>query len=150
MIGDSIKTVLESYGPLVVDKMKEELAKNGSIASSKLYNSLKWEVKQDVDKWILSFKSEDYAKFVEVGRRAGAKKVPISKLREWVKYKGIPENKVWGIQTNIFKFGIKPKPFIKPAFDQYKDDIIRAILKDIKSETLDKFKREMIFTLKKK
>lgn len=149
MLDKEIKNILNQYGVKIVEKMKEELIQNDSIASSKLYNSLTYEVKKRVNEWILSFKSEDYAKYVESGRKPG-KFPPISKIKEWTKYKGIPEAAAYPIAVKIYQFGIRPRPFIRPAFNTYKDDLIKALVKNIKSETINVYGKELSYIMKKK
>lgn len=144
----SIRSVLNRYGSQVVEKMREELIQNGSIASSKLYNSLTFSVRKKVDEWILSFSSEDYAKYVESGRKPG-KFPPISKIKEWTKQKGIPEKAAYPIAMKIYKFGIPPKPFIKPAFNMYKDEILKTLVYVIKTETVNTFTKELRYIMKK-
>lgn len=145
----SVKDILNRYGVQIISKMREELVQNNSIATSKLYNSLTYEVKQKVNEFILSFKSEDYAKYVESGRKPG-KFPPINKIKEWTKSKGIPERAAYPIAMKIYKFGIPPRPFIKPAFDSYKDEILKTLVYVIKSETINTFTKELKYVMRSK
>lgn len=131
-----IKDVLDKYGPIIIQSMREELSKNGSIASSNLYNSLNYEVRRQVDEYILDFESAPYGDFVEKGRKPG-KFPPIGPIRRWTQYKGIPVEAAYPIARNIFKFGIKPRPFALPAINRWRDDIIKELVNEIRSETIN-------------
>jgi len=135
-----IQDILNKYGPLIIEAMREELLKNGSIASSNLYNSLNYQVRQEVNEYILD--SASYGDFVERGRKPG-KFPPIGPIRRWLQYKGLPQEAALPIARKIFKFGIKPRPFALPAINRYRDDILKEVLKDIKSETINTTKASL-------
>jgi hypothetical protein len=84
----------------------------------------------------------DYWKFVEAGRRAGAKKVPISVLVDWIVAKRIPTggksvtSLAFAIQTNIHKFGIAKRPFIRQAAQKGGEDISKIINESFTVELL--------------
>jgi hypothetical protein len=61
--------------------------------------------------------SEDYLKYVDQGRRAGAKYPPIGPLLRWARVKGLPEGVAYGAQKNIHKFGIKPTNVVKKTIN---------------------------------
>ena len=116
--------ILDKLGASVIQKAKENLEKNGSISSGTLYESLTYEVRGDLDNLVLSFSAEDYADFVENGRRPG-KYPPISAIQRWCQLKGIPQGAAFPIARKIFKFGITPKPFLKPAVDDSIDELVK-------------------------
>lgn len=149
MFDDIIVGILEKWGTTIVEDMKQELSANGSIASSQLYNSLSYNVQRDLDTFILAFSAEDYAVFVENGRSPG-KFPPISKIKEWTRYKGIPEKAAFPIARNIFKFGIKPRPFIKPSINKSREQMISDLVSHISDAAYDEVRNELILTLKKK
>lgn len=105
------QTLLGIYEYLRV-AMVDELQRQGHAVTSDLINS--------IDKTILkgtNFIREDvsfvfYGKFVDTGRKAGVRKVPISVLEEWIIKKGFESDakKVKGmafaIQKTIFDKGI--------------------------------------------
>lgn len=63
--------------------------------------------------------ANDYYLYQSTGRRAGARKVPISDLITWIKEKGIGFGNInslaFAIQTSIYKNGIKGKNYIDPV-----------------------------------
>lgn len=80
------------------------------------------------DVWLL-----DYWKWVEAGRRPGVTKVPIGPLIEWIKRKRLPlrgrsiNAVAFAIQSEIFKRGIKARPFLKTAAQRSGEEIEKII-----------------------
>lgn len=143
-IDKPILDIFNKWGPIMIESMREELLKNGSIASSRLYNSLTYSVKKKVDEYVLSFDSEEYGKWVESGRKPG-KFPPVGAIKKWTKYKGIPEKAAFPIAMKIYKFGIKPKPFMLPSIRKNRDGLLKDLIKFVKSETLNIVKKELRF-----
>ena len=76
---------------------------------------------------------EDYARYVESGRRKGAKMPPVNVIRKWVKlkfgYSGAQARSVaFVIARSISEKGIKPKPIVKRSFPQ----IVRRYRKNLR------------------
>lgn len=108
---------------------------------SNLYNSVQVAY---TDYPEIKIESLDYLKYLDRGRRAGAKKIPQQVILKWIKRKGIrPRNAKgqfksmtlnqlsWVIQRSIFKIGIRPRNIINNAFNQidelYKNDVESGI-----------------------
>jgi hypothetical protein len=129
---DLYNAILNTAGKAIVDEMKKLMIKpvrrksggqSYPMKKGALYNSIKHTVKNNV----LDILSNDYAEYVDKGRFSGGKKVPIQALVKWIKNNNIrPRNNKTGrfttvigmafaIQTNIFKYGITERNFIKPA-----------------------------------
>jgi hypothetical protein len=79
----------------------------------------------------------DYFKYVNRGRKPKSKRVPIPALLEWIKYKKIkprdkkgrfikmkPMSLAFAIQTNIYKFGIRPANIFDKTYDDFEDVLI--------------------------
>lgn len=93
---------------------------SNKIATGDLYNSLRYSIEIDVTGApVLVLYYNDYFDYVNEGRRPKQKKVPINALLQWIAIKGIevtndrgiqipPLSLAFAIQTNIFKYGIKP------------------------------------------
>lgn len=94
-----------------IGDIASELARLDKKATGKLIDSLSWEVKDFISQIKIDFFYEDYGKWVELGRKPG-KFPPISKIKEWCKTKGIEEKAAYPISYKIYKFGIKPTPFV--------------------------------------
>lgn len=118
--------LLEAIGETWVEFTQTNLKLIG-LENSDLYKSLGYKV---ID-YSIELYIADYWKYVEAGRRAGVRKVPINALLKWMKKKRIAagrENKiVWAIQQSIFKRGIKPRPFLKKSLDETQKEV-EAIL----------------------
>ncbi len=76
---------------------------------------------------------EDYAGYVEGGRRKGAPMPPVSAIRKWVRlkfgYSGAQaRSTAFVIARSISKKGIKPKPIVKRSFPK----IVRLYRKNLR------------------
>ncbi len=72
--------------------------------------------------------AENYLTFVDKGVSGTEKKhatpysyrtkyPPIQAIKQWTRLKGMPEEAAYGIQRNIFRFGMKPTNVIKIVID---------------------------------
>jgi len=125
------------------DQLKEELKIQGHVATGKLMDSIKVAARQTATGYIIEGKGEGYGKYVDSGRRAGIKRVPIDALVGWIRAKGIPLNGkkeisvAFAIQAAIFKNGIpsnkaKDKTaFITNMLGNNKDEITQEIMKAV-------------------
>ena len=95
---------------------------------SSLYNSM--QVSWDSTPNIL-VEGLDYLKFIDQGRKAGARKIPIQVILRWIKKRNIKPRNAKGqfkamtlnqlafvIQRSIFKIGIRPRNIIRTSFEQ--------------------------------
>jgi len=108
--------------------------KSNKIATSNLYNSIKGKIIQTPDGPMAEIEYADYFKYVNEGRRPERKKVPISVLLNWIKIRGVRFrsekgrfkkgsnlNMAFAIQTNIYKYGIKPANIYDKGLDGIED-----------------------------
>jgi len=120
-----ILDVMEKYGQTTVIRMAKELSHTQNL-KNQLVPVL---VKSSDGKIVLAIKMPGYAKYVNYGRRAGAKMPPIEPIMEWAKSRGLPqwrtssgkymsnESRAWLISRKIGRDGIKPIPFFDIFFD---------------------------------
>jgi hypothetical protein len=107
------------------------------IASGRLYNSISAQVVETQEGLKLEITYMDYFKYVNRGRKPKSKRVPIPALLEWIKYKKIkprdkkgrfikmkPMSLAFAIQTNIYKFGIRPANIFDKTYDDFEDVLI--------------------------
>lgn len=139
------ETLEKIYGYLRTE-MINELLQQGHSNTGKLIDSIDREIVQSTDYIQLNGTFVFYGKYVDTGRRAGARKVPIFVLEEWIKQKGIESDikKVKGlafaIQKTIFDKGIStPASWkgestkdwmtktLKENDPQIKDDVFNAV-----------------------
>lgn len=113
----------------------------GLDKTSNLYNSV--QVSYDTTP-TFKIESLDYLKYLDSGRRAGAKKIPIQIILKWIKRKKIRPRNAKGqfksmtlnqlayvIQRSIFRIGIRPRNIYKNAFSQidelYNNNVVSGI-----------------------
>ena len=99
------------------------------IAFGDLYNSIGYTIVEYEGQPAIQITYADYFENVNQGRRVGAKRVPLKSLISWINIKGIkppPTGKrgrpnikklAWAIQTNIFKYGVRPAELYDKALD---------------------------------
>lgn len=139
---EQTERALKKFGELFTDYIKKGLMQKqfpygnperglgDKVASGKLMNSIDYEIGTDGNgKPILIISYIDYFENVNLGRRPEKKKVPITALLNWIKIRGIKgRNKkgqfipnlslAFAIQTNIFKFGIRPANIYDKGLDE--------------------------------
>lgn len=123
---DLFKDLIPKLNQLTIQQMNSKGVKN----NTELSKSVEWSIEGDSFKLNTAF----YFTYVDAGRRAGGKKVPISSLVKYIKDKRITSSKglttnqlAFAIQNAIYKSGIKPK--------NYLDSIIKAT-SDLSEETI--------------
>lgn len=92
----------------------------------------------------IKVESLDYLKYLDRGRRAGGKKIPVQIILKWIKRKRIRPRNAKGqfksmtlnqlayvIQRSIFRIGIRPRNILNNAFKQidelYNNDVVSGI-----------------------
>jgi len=138
---------LEKIAPIIETIMKKTLEQKrypfgfakfkgtgNKVASGKLRDSIKVVTKKvNEDETIIQVISEEYAQWVQSGRPPGKKGVPISKLEQWIKDRGLQgrdkkgqfikrRSFAFAIQNNIKKFGIRPSNFLDVALESIGND----------------------------
>jgi hypothetical protein len=123
-------------------------------ASGQLYNSLSGSIEIGPNgEPIALIQYQDYFNNVNFGRKAGVKRVPLSALMEWIKVRGLKgrdkkgrfmstTNLAWAIQTNIFKYGVRPTNIYDAGIsdlEQYFDDFPNNLPPDLLAEGEDIF-----------
>lgn len=133
--------IMNQIGQELVAELKKELQDKGKDASGKLINSLNYDLIQTDTGYDIKIISEPYLKFVDQGRRPGAKMPPSSKLVPWIESKGIKfaggtttAQAAYVIARSIGDKGIKPANVVESSmqkvYNNRKDDISKAVAKD--------------------
>lgn len=117
-----------------------------NLGNTSLMNSIEWEYKDD----IFTLIANDYMKWVDRGRRIGARKVPIEPLIKWMKQKGItPKGKqtynglAFAIQNGIYKSGIRAKNIFNPIIEYSVDAISEWIVVTLTPIIADEIVKEI-------
>ena len=148
---DLLKKALEVFGKDYIEALGKELAKAGKDASGNLKRSLDYKVKATGfgTSYTLQILAEDYLKYVDEGRRAGAKQPPIQAIKDWVQIKGLPEGIEFAIAKSISKKGIKKTEVIAKALKKVQTDASFRKLEDGVSDWVDDIITDKLIGLSK-
>jgi hypothetical protein len=140
---------IRKYGDSVENEIESRLTGYNKIASGKLYDSIRYDVKETKKEFILTFSMAEYGKYVDKGvkpkkylgmkRGKSAKKSAfIEALKKWCKIKGIPEGAAFPIRRNIWKYGIAPTNFFTIPTTRrqkyFERELEKAMAKDIDTQ----------------
>ena len=154
---DNLTAVLERFAVELEAEYKNNLKRNGRIATGQLYNTAKCEVvKGD---YTVVFHLQDYWKYVEGGRpktMSGGDGSLRRKILEWIEVKRIlptpmkngklptPQQLAYLISRKIHKEGYKGTQDLSKAtdtiWDKYREEIYNAIDRDFDSAIINIFK----------
>lgn len=128
---------LDNVGQFIINELAKELIKQDHSATGKLIDSLDYRTTSSSVGQTLLIEMLDYGKFVNTGRKKGARKVPIQALVDWIKQKGIATNNkkalgiAFAIQKTIEKEG---SPTIRSRRNGKKTEFVDDTLERIESE----------------
>jgi len=152
----NLKEALETYGQVLEEQYREQIASTGAFASGKLFDSVHHIVTVEDHTIDLSLSLEDYWKYVEEGRKPG-KFPPLDKIEEWIRIKPVapypdakgrvPSNQqlAFLIGRKIAEEGTEGRHLLDNAIESTQDwiEIIeQAISKDIEIE-IDEFLKKL-------
>ena len=106
-------------GNFIIKALQVELIEQGHKATGNLVNSFEQRFLELPNSLVLEILMDDYGKYVDSGRRKGAKKVPLDVLIAWIERKAIVngdkevKSLAFAIQQTIFKEGIPTKGSFK-------------------------------------
>lgn len=112
---------VRTYGDQVEQEIETRLHNLGKVASGTLIDSIRYEVKEDKTRFVLSFYMADYGKWVDKGSKPSkyanssgggkGKSKFITSLMKWCAIRGLPKEAAFPIRRNILKFGQSPTNF---------------------------------------
>ena len=126
---------LQQVADFIKREIQDELVAQGHEATGRLKESISVEVTQAFDLISIDGRFVYYGRYVDQGRRAGVKRVPIDALLEWIKIKRLsapgktPRSLAFAIQTAIYKRGIptdgdsRKKRFVSGTLERIEPDI---------------------------
>ena len=146
---------LNDFGNFIITNYKSQLEAE-QMNNGELYRKISYSVSTVSSGWVISVSLADYWKYIENGRRAGAKMPPLEVIEKWIDVKQIkphamtlksgktviptPPQLPFLIARSIGKKGIPPKPLFKNSFEAAKQQFIQvikdAITQDIKENLL--------------
>jgi len=142
MLDQEVIEAEKQWAQLVVTNAKSILLRNKKIATGALYNSVRYVVNPSTGK--IQFLFAEEGKWVQSGRRRGARFPPPGPISQWIREKGIRGRDKRGrfitnksltflISRGISENGIKPLPFmsmaIKESREQLKKQLKQAVTK---------------------
>jgi hypothetical protein len=138
-MNDKLRKALEEIGEDIIDELSRELIKAKKIDTGDLLASLDYRVLETVDGLLLEILANDTLKYVDQGRRRGAKQPPTSAIIPWVERKNIKikgaktvEQKAFVIARSIKKNGIRPLNIVNKT----RDNILRNKIEILKKASM--------------
>jgi hypothetical protein len=139
---------LSDIGQYVIEELAKEIIKQDHSNTGKLIDSLDYNV--NTANTSIDVYMNDYGRYVNTGRKRGARKVPIQALVEWIKQRGIETNNkkalgiAFAIQKTIEKQG---SPTVnsrkKGKRTEFVDDTIERISNKVENMVADVFEKEI-------
>ena len=146
---------LTEFGQKIVDNYKAEL-EACNYQDGQLYRTLSYSVSTGTGGWVISVSLEQYWKYIESGRRAGAKMPPLDVIEKWINVRRIIPHSMtlksgktvipsvkqlsFLIARSIGQRGIQPRPFFKQSFEEAKREFLHiieeAVITDIKESLI--------------
>ena len=148
---NTAKTI-QKYAERFIEVYRGHLEDFG-YTDGKLYKTLDYSISNEGIDWVVTIHLEEYWKYIEDGRRAGARMPPIEAIKNWIEYKKIlpktiqlksgktvlpsTEQLAFVIARSISKIGIEARPIARETVDQlnreFIGDIKASIQRDIMS-----------------
>lgn len=152
------EAAINDFGEEILALYKKELSDAG-YSTGKLYKTIKFKVKAKNGNYLIELNLENYWKYIEYGRKKGAKMPPISAIEKWITRRNIvprPQTLANGkkkvpstpqlaflIARSISKKGIKARPFLSKSVEAAQEKHIKlieaAIIKDLNAELAQEF-----------
>ena len=118
--------------------------------NGKLYKTLNYSISNEGITWVVTIHLEDYWKYIEDGRRPGAKMPPVEAIKKWIEYKKIlprpiqlksgktvipsTQQLAFVIARSIGKNGIKARPIARETVDQLNNEFVSILKSSIQRD----------------
>ena len=132
--------VLNEFAQNIVDTYKDKIQE---YSSGRLYNSITFKTSITGKGLQVTINLADYWKYIEYGRRKGAKMPPINAIKDWIEVKNIVprpvklssgnteiptiESLAYIIARSISRKGIKARPYMQESIDSNMDAFLRDL-----------------------
>ena len=140
MAGERFNQIAQDLGDFLVVRLIKELVDQGHAATGELIRSIETEVVDILGSIQIVERHIFYGNFVERGRKARIRRVPIDAIEAWLikrRFEWAITNTrgaAFAVQTNIFKFGIKPSRFITKTLREARPVIAREVTRAANAE----------------
>ena len=144
---EAVASAMGILGEKVTDTMIDTLISKGKLATGDLVAGIQHTetFDQQDEQFVTTIKIPGYGKYVNEGRRPGAKMPPIQPIMEWIRVRRIRTPQytqpqlAWAIAKSIAKKGIRPTPFIENSIefalmnfqDEIKQGAVDGLTKDL-------------------
>ena len=127
----AIIAVADDFGEALVDELKFQIATQDKFATGNLADSMFHEVRGADGKAVIMVFAADYFRFVDQGRRAGAKMPPKAPIVKWLRVKGLPVRLEFVIRRSIAKKGIKGIFILNPTINKITEEFLPKYSKQL-------------------
>ena len=140
---------LNDFGNFIVTNYKSQL-EDEEISNGELYKTISYKVSTTTGGWVVSISLADYWKYIENGRRAGAKMPPLPAIENWIRVKQIIPHSItlksgkqviptipqlsFLIARKIARDGIPARPLFKNSFEAAKKQFLEVIKEAVKRD----------------
>lgn len=144
------EALLNSFAQTIVNRYRDKISE---YASGKLYKTIDYSITSQNDSYLVTINLEEYWKFIEKGRRAGAKMPPVSAIENWIKVRKILPRPVtlksgkqrvptvqqlaYVIARSIAKKGIKPRQFMRESIEDTMNDFNSKLSAAVREDVLE-------------
>lgn len=151
MLDPEIIKAEQEWAQLVVSNAKSILLRNKKIATGALYASVRYNVNSQGK---ITFSFDESGKWVQEGRRRGARFPPPEPILKWIKQKGIKGRDKRGrfitdrsltflIQRGISENGIKPLPFMNMAIKEARKQLVATLKRQTAKALVKRLRQAM-------
>ena len=144
------EALLNSFAQTIVNRYRDKISE---YSSGKLYKTIDYTITSKSDSYLVTINLEEYWKFIEKGRRAGAKMPPVSAIENWIKVRKIIPRPValksgkqrvptvqqlaYVIARSIARNGITPRPFMRETIEDTMKDFQSKLSAAVREDVLE-------------
>ncbi len=114
----SLLGVADDFGEALTEELQFQVAEHDKFATGNLADSMFYEAKSSDGKAVIMVFAAPYFRYVERGRRPGAKMPPKAPIVKWLRVKGKSEKLEFVIRRSIARKGIKGIFIINPTINK--------------------------------
>lgn len=145
---NTAKTI-QDYAERFIEVYRGRLEDFG-YENGKLYKTLNYSISNEGIDWVVTIHLEDYWKYIENGRRPGAKMPPVEAIKKWIEYKKIlprpiqlksgktvipsTQQLAFVIARSIGKNGIEARPIARETVDQLNNEFVSILKSSIQRD----------------
>ena len=149
------EALLNSFGNTLISRYREHISE---YASGKLYKTIDYTITSKSDSYLVTINLEDYWKFIEKGRRPGAKMPPVSAIENWIKIRKIIPRPVtlksgkqrvptvqqlaYVIARSIARKGIAARPFMRESIEDTMKDFKSKLSAAVREDVLENLEQK--------